>query len=55
MGKNGSEVILIDDESIDGTEECAKSIASRSNRTIRIIKGTRPPPGWTGKLWALQQ
>ena len=55
MGKNGSEVILIDDESIDGTEECAKSIASRSNRTIRIIKGTLPPPGWTGKLWALQQ
>ncbi len=50
-----SEVILIDDESTDGTEECAKSIAARSNRTIRIIKGTRPPPGWTGKLWALQQ
>jgi len=50
-----SEIILIDDESTDGTEECAKSIASRSNRTIRIIKGTRPPYGWTGKLWALQQ
>jgi len=51
----GSEVILIDDESTDGTEECARSIASRSNRAIRIIKGTLPPPGWTGKLWALQQ
>lgn len=50
-----SEITLIDDESTDGTEECAKSIASRSNRTIRIIKGTLPPPGWTGKLWALQQ
>ena len=51
----GSEVILIDDESTDGTEECARSIASRSNRAIRIIKGNRPPYGWTGKLWALQQ
>lgn len=50
-----SEIILIDDESTDGTEECAHSIASRSNRTIRIIKGTLPPSGWTGKLWALQQ
>ena len=50
-----SEIILIDDESTDGTEECAKSTASRSSRPIRIIKGTLPPPGWTGKLWALQQ
>ena len=50
-----SEIILIDDESTDGTEECARSIASRSNRAIHIIKGTRPPYGWTGKLWALQQ
>jgi len=50
-----SEIALIDDESTDGTEECAHSISSRSSRTIRIIKGTQPPPGWTGKLWALQQ
>ncbi len=50
-----SEIVLIDDESTDGTEECAHSISSRSSRTIRIIKGTQPPPGWTGKLWALQQ
>jgi len=50
-----SEIILIDDESTDGTEKCAHSISSRFSRTIRIIKGTPPPPGWTGKLWALQQ
>ncbi|MFQ5965039.1 MAG: glycosyltransferase [Candidatus Scalinduaceae bacterium] len=50
-----SEIILIDDESIDGTAECAKDIAARHNRNIQIIKGTSPPPGWTGKLWALQQ
>ena len=49
------EIILIDDESTDGTEECAHSISSRSSCIIRIIKGTLPPPGWTGKLWALQQ
>lgn len=49
-----SEIILIDDESTEGTAECAHSIASRLKRTILIIKGTLPP-GWTGKLWVLQQ
>ena len=50
-----SEIILIDDESSDGTEECANDIAARSDRKIQVLKGSPPPPGWTGKLWALQQ
>jgi len=50
-----SEIILIDDESIDATSECARKIAQKYGKNIRIIKGTSPPSGWTGKLWALEQ
>ncbi|HHT9129901.1 MAG TPA: glycosyltransferase, partial [Candidatus Brocadiaceae bacterium] len=50
-----AEIVLIDDESSDGTAECAKGIAARSGRTINILNGAKPPPGWTGKLWALEQ
>jgi hopene-associated glycosyltransferase HpnB len=50
-----AEIVLTDDESSDGTAECAKSIAARSGRTINILNGVKPPPGWTGKLWALEQ
>ncbi len=50
-----SEIILIDDESSDGTAECAKGIAAQYGRTMHILNGTKPPPGWTGKLWALEQ
>ncbi|GJQ59111.1 MAG: glycosyl transferase family 2 [Candidatus Scalindua sp.] len=50
-----SEIIVIDDESHDHTAECALEIAGRFDGKIRIVSGTTPPPGWTGKLWALQQ
>ncbi|MBU6392520.1 MAG: glycosyltransferase [Planctomycetes bacterium] len=50
-----SEIILIDDESSDGTAECAKGIAAQYGHTMHILNGTKPPPGWTGKLWALEQ
>ncbi len=50
-----SEIVLVDDTSSDGTAECAREIAARSCRAVRVIKGAKPPPGWTGKLWALQQ
>lgn len=50
-----SEIILIDDESSDGTTACAKSISSQAGRSVKVISGTPPPTGWTGKLWALEQ
>ena len=50
-----SEIILVDDKSSDGTAACAQEIASRTHRTVRVINGSNLPPGWTGKLWALQQ
>lgn len=50
-----SEIILVDDESSDGTAECAQGILARTNHMMRILNGTPPPPGGTGKLWALEQ
>ncbi len=47
----GLAIVMIDDESTDGTRNIACSVSSR----ITIVNGTPPPPGWTGKLWALEQ
>jgi len=44
-----SEVIVVDDESADGTA----AVAARSG--ARVISGRPLPPGWVGKQWALQQ
>lgn len=44
-----TQVIVIDDQSSDDTAEQARA----SN--AQVIAGTTPPPGWSGKLWALQQ
>ena len=55
QGYPESEIILIDDESSDGTAACAKGISSQTGRNVKVIRGTPPPTGWTGKLWALEQ
>ncbi len=47
-------VIVVDDDSDDGTAEKARA-AARSGRALTVLRGAGPPPGWTGKLWALKQ
>ena len=42
-------VIVIDDQSVDDTAEQARKCGAK------IITGTSPPRGWSGKLWALEQ
>ncbi len=50
------EVLLVDDCSEDGTAELAEQVAAARGATnFRVVRGTPPPPGWRGKLWALQQ
>jgi hopene-associated glycosyltransferase HpnB len=45
-------VIVIDDQSSDGTADLAK----RSFRgDLRVLPGKPLPDGWVGKLWALEQ
>lgn len=50
-------VIVVDDGSTDGTAEEARSAAEAMGGADRLalIRGTAPPPGWTGKLWAMSQ
>lgn len=48
----GLHVIVVDDESVDGTAELATG-ALQSGPLV--VSGTPTPAGWTGKLWALEQ
>jgi hopene-associated glycosyltransferase HpnB len=50
-------VIIVDDQSSDGTAEKARATAAGagSSDRLRIISGTNLPQGWTGKLWAMRQ
>jgi hopene-associated glycosyltransferase HpnB len=51
------QIILIDDQSIDGTEKIAQEIANKEHKSekIYIISGQPLGTGWTGKLWAMKQ
>ncbi len=50
-------IILVDDESADGTADVARLAAAATSRSDRltIIPGAAVPSGWTGKLWAMKQ
>jgi hopene-associated glycosyltransferase HpnB len=50
-------IIVVDDHSGDATGTLAKKAAESSGRaqTVTILQATALQPGWTGKLWALQQ
>jgi glycosyltransferase involved in cell wall biosynthesis len=45
-------VIVVDDRSGDGTGELARE-AGRGDPRLRVVEGTEPPVGWSGKAWAL--
>jgi hopene-associated glycosyltransferase HpnB len=45
-------IILVDDQSDDGTGELARALGSDR---LTVVTGAPRPPGWTGKLWAMQQ
>ncbi|MGQ0658018.1 MAG: glycosyltransferase [Chromatiales bacterium] len=48
----GLRIIVIDDESSDGTAALAEATGIAA---LEIIGGQPLPAGWTGKLWALEQ
>jgi hopene-associated glycosyltransferase HpnB len=49
-------VIVVDDDSSDGTAaEAMNAAASVPGRRLAVVNSKGPPPGWTGKLWALNQ
>ena len=47
-------VVLVDDDSVDGTADIARKAAQADDR-LRVLHGRGLPAGWTGKLWALNQ
>jgi hopene-associated glycosyltransferase HpnB len=49
-------VVLVDDQSTDGTADAARAAASAADAADRleIVTGTGPPSGWTGKLAAMR-
>jgi hopene-associated glycosyltransferase HpnB len=51
------DLIVIDDNSTDGTAAAADAAARNAGASCRlsVIQGAALPPGWTGKLWALSQ
>lgn len=50
-------VILVDDDSADGTAQDAQDAADRlsAGARLQIVRAAPLPAGWTGKLWALSQ
>lgn len=45
-------IILVDDSSTDGTGDIARRLASDR---LEVMTGLPLAPGWTGKLWAVEQ
>ena len=50
-------VVVVDDQSTDGTAAAALAAASEAQapERLQIVTGNGPPPGWTGKLSAMRQ
>lgn len=46
------EIIVVDDRSTDETAEVVRGLGAKN---LRIVSGEPLPPGWSGKLWALEQ
>ena len=50
-------IFLVDDASTDGTAQAARAAAIAEDQTqnLTVVPGSPLPPGWSGKLWAMQQ
>ncbi len=46
-------VVLVDDNSRDGTARIAEGLGNQG--ALTVLKGAPLAPGWTGKLWAMSQ
>jgi len=50
-------IFVVDDNSTDGTAEAVRQAAAQSSHgeRVSVTNGRALPPGWSGKLWAVQQ
>ena len=49
---HGLKIVLVDDQSTDATSVIARRAAGHA---LHVVAGQPLPPGWAGKLWALEQ
>ena len=56
-GHHKIHIFLVDDASTDGTAQAARSaaLAEGHAQNLTIIQGSPLSPGWSGKLWAMEQ
>ncbi len=49
-------IVVVDDDSEDGTADVARGLGAAAARgdLLTVVAGRPLPPGWSGKLWALQ-
>ncbi|HTO54773.1 MAG TPA: glycosyltransferase [Myxococcota bacterium] len=49
-------VVLVDDESSDGTSKVAADLAAShpNGARLEVVRTPERPPGWVGKMWALE-
>lgn len=49
------QIVLVDDQSEDGTGDAARALAARhpNGQRLTVVSGTPLPPGWVGKMWAV--
>jgi hopene-associated glycosyltransferase HpnB len=50
-------IVLVDDESTDGTADVARRAAEKAGKaeSLIVIQSKPLPAGWTGKLWSMHQ
>ena len=48
-------VVLVDDDSSDGTAEAALGLGDAAPGRLRVVAGRPTPDGWAGKVWAMEQ
>jgi hopene-associated glycosyltransferase HpnB len=49
-------VVLVDDDSSDGTASVARALSQQIKpERLRVVAGQPTPPGWAGKVWAMEQ
>ena len=54
LAQDVTEIVVLDDQSSDATAAVVRR-ATGTDPRMRLVRGTAPPPGWTGKNWACQQ
>lgn len=47
------EILVVDSQSVDGTVRLVQEAATR-NRKLRLVHDRPLPPGWIGKVWAME-